>query len=53
MFQRFAAFLAPLTFGRVNIAVNAIYISKVACFNILKMIICLYLVVIFIKLAIV
>ncbi|XP_039123252.1 acyl-coenzyme A oxidase 3, peroxisomal-like [Dioscorea cayenensis subsp. rotundata] len=26
--QRFAAFLAPLTFGRVNIAVNAIYISK-------------------------
>ncbi|XP_077229453.1 acyl-coenzyme A oxidase 3, peroxisomal-like [Tasmannia lanceolata] len=26
--QRFAAFLAPLTTGRVNIAVNAIYISK-------------------------
>lgn len=27
--QRFAAFLAPLTSGRVNIAVNAVYISKV------------------------
>lgn len=27
--QRFAAFLAPLTSGRVNIAVTAIYISKV------------------------
>ncbi|KAJ3692286.1 hypothetical protein LUZ60_012636 [Juncus effusus] len=27
--QRFAAFLSPLTVGRVNIAVNAIYISKV------------------------
>ncbi|KAJ0989396.1 hypothetical protein J5N97_007752 [Dioscorea zingiberensis] len=26
--QRFAAFLAPLTSGRVNIAVNAVYISK-------------------------
>lgn len=29
MLQRFAAFLAPLTSGRVNIAVNAVYISKV------------------------
>ncbi|KAF0903612.1 hypothetical protein E2562_028173 [Oryza meyeriana var. granulata] len=28
--QRFAAFLSPLTLGRVNIAVNAVYISKVA-----------------------
>jgi hypothetical protein len=28
-FQRFAAFLAPLTSGRVNIAVAAIYSSKV------------------------
>ncbi|XP_020675293.1 acyl-coenzyme A oxidase 3, peroxisomal [Dendrobium catenatum] len=28
--QRFAAFLAPLTSGRVNIAVNAVYISKMA-----------------------
>ncbi|EMS62187.1 Acyl-coenzyme A oxidase 3, peroxisomal [Triticum urartu] len=27
--QRFAAFLSPLTLGRVNIAVNAVYISKV------------------------
>ncbi|XP_017637599.1 acyl-coenzyme A oxidase 3, peroxisomal-like [Gossypium arboreum] len=27
--QRFAAFLAPLTAGRVNIAVNAVYQSKV------------------------
>ncbi|KNA24565.1 hypothetical protein SOVF_014550 isoform A [Spinacia oleracea] len=27
--QRFAAFLAPLTSGRVNIAVSSIYISKV------------------------
>ncbi|GJM99658.1 hypothetical protein PR202_ga16779 [Eleusine coracana subsp. coracana] len=27
--QRFAAFLSPLTLGRVNIAVNAAYISKV------------------------
>ncbi|WOL12440.1 acyl-coenzyme A oxidase 3, peroxisomal [Canna indica] len=27
--QRFAAFLAPLTSGRVNIAVKAVYISKV------------------------
>ncbi|OAY84258.1 Acyl-coenzyme A oxidase 3, peroxisomal [Ananas comosus] len=27
--QRFAAFLAPLTFGRVNIATTAVYISKV------------------------
>lgn len=27
--QRFAAFLAPLTSGRVNIAVSAIYISKI------------------------
>ncbi|KAJ8763753.1 hypothetical protein K2173_003535 [Erythroxylum novogranatense] len=27
--QRFAAFLAPLTCGRVNIAVSAVYISKV------------------------
>uniref|UniRef100_A0A0E0PXN2 Acyl-coenzyme A oxidase n=1 Tax=Oryza rufipogon TaxID=4529 RepID=A0A0E0PXN2_ORYRU len=26
--QRFAAFLSPLTLGRVNIAVNAVYISK-------------------------
>jgi acyl-CoA oxidase len=29
--QRFAAFLSPLTLGRVNIAVNAVYISKVCC----------------------
>lgn len=29
MFQRFAAFLAPLTSGRVTIAANAIYVSKV------------------------
>lgn len=28
-FQRFAAFLAPLTSGRVNIAIAAIYSSKV------------------------
>ncbi|KAL6839414.1 hypothetical protein ACP4OV_030684 [Aristida adscensionis] len=28
--QRFAAFLSPLTLGRVNIAVNSVYISKVA-----------------------
>ncbi|KAG0449348.1 hypothetical protein HPP92_027388 [Vanilla planifolia] len=28
--QRFAAFLAPLTCGRVNIAVNAVYVSKMA-----------------------
>ncbi|PKA46620.1 Acyl-coenzyme A oxidase 3, peroxisomal [Apostasia shenzhenica] len=28
--QRFAAFLAPLTSGRVNIAVNAVYVSKMA-----------------------
>ncbi|KAL6594824.1 hypothetical protein ACP70R_048273 [Stipagrostis hirtigluma subsp. patula] len=27
--QRFAAYLSPLTLGRVNIAVNAVYISKV------------------------
>jgi acyl-CoA oxidase len=27
--QRFAAFLSPLTLGRVNIAVNSVYISKV------------------------
>ncbi|XP_042421144.1 acyl-coenzyme A oxidase 3, peroxisomal-like [Zingiber officinale] len=27
--QRFAAFLSPLTSGRVNIAVNSVYISKV------------------------
>ncbi|XP_021838239.2 putative acyl-coenzyme A oxidase 3.2, peroxisomal isoform X2 [Spinacia oleracea] len=27
--ERFAAFLAPLTSGRVNIAVSSIYISKV------------------------
>uniref|UniRef100_A0A2P2JHP5 Acyl-coenzyme A oxidase n=2 Tax=Rhizophora mucronata TaxID=61149 RepID=A0A2P2JHP5_RHIMU len=27
--QRFVAFLAPLTFGRVNIAASAVYISKV------------------------
>ncbi|XP_020099842.1 acyl-coenzyme A oxidase 3, peroxisomal-like [Ananas comosus] len=27
--QRFAAFLAPLTFGRVNIAVNTVYMSKI------------------------
>ncbi|XP_006656066.3 acyl-coenzyme A oxidase 3, peroxisomal [Oryza brachyantha] len=27
--QRFAAFLSPLTLGRVNIAVNAVYVSKV------------------------
>lgn len=27
--QRFAAFMAPLTSGRVNIAANAIYISKI------------------------
>uniref|UniRef100_A0A0E0PXN1 Acyl-coenzyme A oxidase n=1 Tax=Oryza rufipogon TaxID=4529 RepID=A0A0E0PXN1_ORYRU len=27
--QRFAAFLSPLTLGRVNIAVNAVYISKI------------------------
>ncbi|OEL25806.1 Acyl-coenzyme A oxidase 3, peroxisomal [Dichanthelium oligosanthes] len=26
--QRFAAFLSPLTLGRVNIAVNSVYISK-------------------------
>lgn len=29
--QRFAAFMAPLTFGRVNIAATAVYISKVPC----------------------
>ncbi|AQK89752.1 hypothetical protein ZEAMMB73_Zm00001d008401 [Zea mays] len=28
--QRFAAFLSPLTLGRVNIAVNSVYISKVS-----------------------
>ncbi|KAJ8471506.1 hypothetical protein OPV22_025849 [Ensete ventricosum] len=28
--RRFAAFMAPLTFGRVNIAATAVYISKVA-----------------------
>ncbi|CAL9767248.1 unnamed protein product [Musa acuminata subsp. burmannicoides] len=28
--KRFAAFMAPLTFGRVNIAATAVYISKVA-----------------------
>ncbi|XP_068665356.1 acyl-coenzyme A oxidase 3, peroxisomal-like [Aristolochia californica] len=28
--QRFAAFMAPLTSGRVNLAVNAIYISKLS-----------------------
>ncbi|KAK7405022.1 hypothetical protein VNO78_06157 [Psophocarpus tetragonolobus] len=28
--QRFAAFLAPLTSGRVTIAVNAVYISKIS-----------------------
>ncbi|XP_072982030.1 acyl-coenzyme A oxidase 3, peroxisomal-like [Typha latifolia] len=27
--QRFAAFMAPLTFGRVNIAVSSIYVSKI------------------------
>jgi len=27
--QRFAAFLAPLTSGRVTIAVSSVYISKV------------------------
>jgi hypothetical protein len=27
--QRFAAFLSPLTLGRVNIAVSSVYISKV------------------------
>ncbi|OAY80584.1 Acyl-coenzyme A oxidase 3, peroxisomal [Ananas comosus] len=27
--NRFAAFLAPLTFGRVNIAVNTVYMSKI------------------------
>jgi hypothetical protein len=29
--QRFAAFLSPLTLGRVNIAVDSVYISKVYC----------------------
>jgi len=29
--QRFAAFLSPLTLGRVNIAVDSVYISKVCC----------------------
>ena len=28
--QRFAAFMAPLTVGRVNIAVSAVYQSKVS-----------------------
>ncbi|XP_054816579.1 acyl-coenzyme A oxidase 3, peroxisomal-like [Prosopis cineraria] len=28
--QRFAAFLAPLTFGRVTIAVSAVYVSKIS-----------------------
>ena len=30
LIQRFAAFLAPLTAGRVNIAVTAVYQSKVS-----------------------
>lgn len=29
MLQRFAAFLAPLTSGRINIAVSSVYMSKV------------------------
>lgn len=30
LIQRFAAFLAPLTIGRVSIATSTVYISKVS-----------------------
>lgn len=33
LFQRFAAFLAPLTSGRINITVSAVYMSKVMHFS--------------------
>lgn len=33
-FQRFAAFMAPLTSGRVTISVAAIYSAKVCCLSI-------------------